>query len=100
MTERPPSKAPARPRSKEDRREAVAPSGDPATAFEELRHDLGEVEALATAAVAALSELPYAHAANDRRKLDRLGSLVEATARAATSALDRADTALEKLSRR
>jgi hypothetical protein len=89
----------ARPKAKSDRREAVTLPGDPATAFEELRHDLSEVEAMAAAAVAALSELPYAHAPNHRRKIGRLGALVEATARAATSALDTADAALEKLSR-
>ena len=72
---------------------------NPVTAFEDLRHDLGDVEALTAAAAAALAELPYVRDVRSRRKVERLVSLVGAAARTATSALDEADVTLGRFVR-
>jgi hypothetical protein len=69
-----------------------------ATAFEELRHELVDVEALAAAADAALEGIPFERDHERRRALGRLYALVAATAAAATAALDQADEHLERLS--
>lgn len=71
---------------------------DLATAFEDVRNDLADVEALAVAASAVLAEVPRIGDAVQRRRVSRVGSLVEATARTATAALDRADATLVKMS--
>jgi hypothetical protein len=78
--------------------EAVAM--DAVTAFEGLRHDLGEVEAFAVAADEVLVALPSAADAGQGRQLERACSLVTATARHAVAAMDRADAVLAELDRR
>jgi hypothetical protein len=69
-----------------------------ATAFEELRQKLVDVEALAAAADAALEGIPFERNYARRRASGRLQALVAATAAAATAALDQADEHLERLS--
>jgi hypothetical protein len=71
-----------------------------ATAFEELRQELVDIEALAAAADAALECIPFERNHERRRASGRLQALVAATAAAATAALDQADEHLERLSRR
>lgn len=68
------------------------------TAFEELRHELIDVEAIAVAADAALEGLPFEHDRERRRASDRLYALVTATAAAASAALDEADEQLKRFS--
>jgi hypothetical protein len=72
---------------------------DIATAFEELRNELVDIEALAVAADAALEGLPFEGHAPARRATGRLYALVAATAVAATAALDQADEHLAQLNR-
>ncbi len=83
--------------AKRRRRAGRAAPINPVTAFEDLRHDLGDVEALTAAASAALAELPYVRDGRSRRTLERLASLVTAAARKASAALDEADVMLAKL---
>lgn len=71
---------------------------DPTTAFEDLRHDLADVEALAVAAEGALESLPPGTTRDQRRGIGRLYALVEATASAASAALDQADEKLACIS--
>jgi hypothetical protein len=72
---------------------------DITTAFEELRNELVDVEALAAAADAALEGLPFDRNTPVRRATGRLYALVAATAAAATAALDEADERLGLLNR-
>jgi hypothetical protein len=90
--------------SKEDRNPGAtgAPDHDDldsSTAFEELRQELVDVEALATAADAALEALPFQADPERRRAIGRLHTLVAVTAATATAALDQADESLARLDR-
>lgn len=67
------------------------------TAFENLVHDLRDVEALAVAADEALEALPFVDTKRQRRAVGRLYSLVTATAAAAKAALDVADETQSRL---
>ncbi len=63
---------------------------DAVTAFENVRGDLGDVEALAQAAFEHLDALPGGPH-EKRREIGRLFAFVDFTARAAREALDRAE---------
>jgi hypothetical protein len=98
----------ARPQNSPDQEDALADGErdtddltdfDIATAFEELRNELVDIEALAVAADAALEGMPFERAAPARRASGRLCALVAATAVAATAALDQADQHLAQVNR-
>ena len=67
------------------------------TAFDNVVHDLRDVEALAVAADDALEALPFAETTRQRRAVGRLYSLVTATAATAKAALDQADETQARL---
>lgn len=67
------------------------------TAFDNVIHDLRDVEALAVAADDALEALPFADTTRQRRAVGRLYSLVTATAATAKAALDQADETQARL---
>lgn len=60
------------------------------TAFDNVVHDLRDVEALAVAADSALEALPFFNTERQRRAVGRLYALVTTTAATATAALDQA----------
>jgi hypothetical protein len=73
------------------KRSATGESFNSATALEDLRCRVTEIEALAHAACQEAAHLPGATEANARRAIGRVQALVQTTAEVARAVLDEAD---------